>query len=290
MQIDTDISLNHSTDKADREGSVLRYEKADGIATITLDNPPVNVFTPELHRELFDILSDFLEDRSIRVGILTASGSRAFCAGDDIKTQRPKRTVPEMVERHFGRRRRDDAHEYPGWEAEVLRLGEERFKPIIGAVNGPVLGQGMIYLLRLTDIRIASPNAIFGLPEIAYGMAGASGSLRLGRHIPPTAALWLALTGEPFDAEEALRNHLINEIVPPERLIERARAIAGKIAAHPPIAVRVEMEAFYRSQDMTSGQATAFTGHLYRLQRTAVDPTPPLSRPKAQTKQDQKPS
>ncbi len=261
---------------------MLRYEKADGIATITLDNPPVNVFTPELHRELFDILSDFLEDSSIRVGILTATGSRAFCAGDDIKTQRPKRTVPEMVERHLGRRRRDDSNEYPGWEAEVLRLGEERFKPIIGAVNGPVFGQGMIYLLRLTDIRIASPNAIFGLPEIAYGMAGASGSLRLGRHIPPTAALWLALTGEPFNAEEALRNHLINEIVPPEKLIERARAIAGKIASHPPIAVRVEMEAFYRSQDMTSGQATAFTGHLYRLQRTAVDPTPPLSRPKSQ--------
>jgi len=263
---------------------VLRYEKADGIALITLDNPPVNVFTPELHRDLFDILTNFLEDREVRVGILTASGNRAFCAGDDIKTQRPHRTIPEMVERHLGRRRRDDACEYPGWEAEVVRLSEERFKPIVAAVNGPVLGQGMIYLLRLTDIRIATPNATFGLPEIAYGMAGASGSLRLARQIPPTAALWLALTGEPFGAEEALRNHLINEIVSPETLMARARAVAGKIAAHPPIAVRVEMEAFYRSQDMTAGQATAFTYHLYRLQRTAVaavDPLPPLSRRKA---------
>src|SRR6185437_14991311 len=135
--------------------------------------------------------------------------------------------------------------------------------PIIAAVNGHVMGQGMIYLLQLTDIRIASPNATFGLPEIAYGMGGASGTTRLGRQIPHVAALWLALTGEPFDAETALRNHLINEIVEQPRLMERARLIASKIASHPPISVRVEMEAYYRGQDMTPAQATAFTSHLY---------------------------
>jgi enoyl-CoA hydratase/carnithine racemase len=256
----------------------LQYVKTNGIATITIDNPPVNVFTPEQHRELFDILGDFLMDRSVHVGILTATGSRAFCAGDDIKTERPRRTVAETVERHLHPKRNEETCEYPGWEAEVLRLCEERFKPIIGAINGPVLGQGMIYLLRLTDIRIAVPSATFGLPEIAYGMAGASGSARLGQQIPHIAALWLALTGEPFNAEQALRNHLVNEIVEPQRLMDRALEIASRIATHPPIAVRVEMEAFYRTQDMTSQQATAFTGHLYRLQRAAMDPTPPLAR------------
>jgi len=259
----------------------LRYEKADGIATITIDNPPVNVFTPELHRDLFHILKDFLSDRGVRVGILTANGSRAFCAGDDIKTSRPKRTIAETVERHLYPKRVEQSLEYPGWEAEVRRLAEERFKPIIAAVNGPVMGQGMIYLLQLTDIRIATPNATFGLPEIAYGMAGASGSTRLGRQIPQVAALWLALTGEPFDAEAALRNHLINEIVETNRLIERARQIATRIASHPPVAVRVEMEAHYRAQDMTREQAAAFTGHLYRLQRTTMDSTPPLARPQS---------
>jgi enoyl-CoA hydratase/carnithine racemase len=259
----------------------LRYTKADTIATITIDNPPVNVFTPELHRELFEIIGDFLADCDIRVGILTATGSRAFCAGDDIKTERPKRTVAETIERHLRPKRNEDPCEYPGWEAEVVRLCEDRFKPIVGAVNGPVLGQGLIYMLRLTDLRIAVPRATFGLPEIAYGMAGASGLVRLGRQIPPVAALWLALTGERFDAEQALRNHLINEIVEPERLMGRAFEIAARIAAHPPIAVRVEMEAFYRTLDMTSLQATAFTGHLYRLQRAAMDPTPPLARGKS---------
>ena len=233
----------------------LRYTKADGIATITIDNPPVNIFTPELHRDLFEIVRDFLGDRNLRVGILTATGSRAFCAGDDIKTERPKRSIAETVERHLQPKQSADPCEYPGWEAEVARLCEERFKPIVGAVNGPVLGQGLIYLLRLTDIRIAVPGATFGLPEIAYGMAGASGSMRLGRQVPPIAALWLALTGERFDAEQALRNHLINEIVGPDRLMDRALEIASRIAAHPPMAVRVEMEAFYRSQDMTSQQA-----------------------------------
>src|SRR5262245_56940954 len=127
----------------------LRYTKANGIATITIDNPPVNVFTPDLHRDLFNIVRDFLADREARVGILTATGSRAFCAGDDIKTERPKRTVAETVERHLQPKRNEDPCEYPGWEAEVVHLCEERFKPIVGAVNGPVLGQGLIYLLRL---------------------------------------------------------------------------------------------------------------------------------------------
>jgi enoyl-CoA hydratase/carnithine racemase len=260
----------------------LRYEKADGIATITIDNPPVNVFTPELHRDFYNILRDFLADREIHVGILTGAGERAFCAGDDIKTARPKRSTAEIVERHLYPKHDGQTPEYPGWEAEVRRLSEERFKPIVAAVNGHVMGQGMIYLLQLTDIRIASTNATFGLPEIAYGMAGASGSTRLGRQIPHVAALWLALTGEPFDAETALRNHLINEVVDKDRLMERARRIAAKIASHPPVAVRVEMEAYYRGQDMTREQAVAFTGHLYRLQRTTMDGTPPLAKSKPQ--------
>jgi enoyl-CoA hydratase/carnithine racemase len=256
----------------------LHYEKAGEIATITLDNPPVNAFTPKLHQELFHVLRDFLAAREIRVGILTAVGTRAFCAGDDIKSPRKSRTAAEVVERHLFPFQEDDEPEYPGWEREVKRLADHRFKPIVAAVNGPTMGQGMLYLLSLTDIRIATPNARFGLPEIAYGMAGASGSSRLGRQIPHVAAMWLALTGEPFDADTALRYNLINEIVAPDRLLARAREIAAKIARHPAIAVRVEMEAYYRGMDMGRDEAAAFVGHLYRLQRAAMDPTPPLAR------------
>lgn len=254
----------------------LRYEKSDRVATITIDNPPVNVFTPALHKDLYEILKDFVADRDVRVGILTGAGTRAFCAGDDIKSPRPERSTGEVIERHMYPQREDDPLEYPGWEAEVLSL--TRHKPIVGAVNGPCMGQGFVYLMMLTDLRIAAPEATFGLPEIAYGMGGASGVTRLGRHIAPSAALWLALTGEPFDAKAALHHDLINEIAVPGQLMARAAEIAGRIAAHPPLAVRVEMEAFQRSLDQTRAEALASTGHLYRLQRAAMDPTPPLAK------------
>lgn len=260
----------------------IRYDKSDGIATFTLDNPPVNVFTPELHRDFYDLFRAFLTDDSVRVGILTGAGTRAFCAGDDIKSPRTQRTHAELVRRHMKLRHEGEPLEYPGWESEVMRLGSYRFKPIVGAVNGPVMGQGMIYLLHLTDIRVASTNARFGLPEIKYGMGGAGGSTRLARQIPQVAAMWLALTGEPFDAETALRYHLVNEVVPPERLAARALEMAALIARHPPEAVRTEMEACYRAQDLTRDQALAYVGNLYRLQRVAFDTTPPLARPAGQ--------
>lgn len=255
----------------------LHYDTSDGVATITLDNPPVNVLTPELHKDLLEVLRDFNADPDVRCGIWTAVGDRAFCAGDDVKTPRPQRSFAEVAERHLTPRREGDGFEYPGWEAEVLAL--PRVKPMIAAVNGACLGQGMIYLLLLTDLRLATPNARFGLPEIAYGMPGASAATRLGRQVPHVLAMQLALTGEMIDAEAAARGFLINEVVAPEELMARARALASRIAAHPPIAVRAEMEAYQRAQDMSRADALAYAGNLYHLVRATQDrATPPLAR------------
>lgn len=254
---------------------MFRYEKADGIAVLTLDNPPVNVLTPETHEQLYGILKDFYSDPEIRCGIWTGAGERAYCAGDDVKSERLERTTAEVVDRHLTPRREGDPAEYPGWEGEILSL--KRTKPMIAAVNGPCMGQGMIYLLLLTDLRIAVPKARFGLPEIAYGMPGAGGVTRLGRQIPQTAALWMVLTGEAISAEEARRCFLINEIVEPAQLMERARQIASRIASLPPRAVRVEMETFYRALDLDRDDAMAFAGHMYQLVRATFDKTPPLA-------------
>ncbi len=253
----------------------LHYEKQDGVAVITLDNPPINVFTPDLHKAFYEILRDFLSDRAVKVGIWTAAGERAFCGGDDIKTPRPERTQAEVIERHFSMSRDDEAPEYPGWEAEVLSLN--RYKPIVAAVNGPCMGQGLLYLLTLTDIRLATPNATFGFPEITYGMGGAGGASRLGRQIPHTAAMWMLLTGDPFDADHARDVNLINDVVAPEALMDRAHEVAARIARHPALALRVEMEAYQRAQDMNRTDAMAFTSHLYRLQRAALDTRLPSS-------------
>ena len=254
----------------------LHYSKDGPIARIVLDNPPVNVFTPAMHKDFLAILQDFVADEAVHVGIWSAAGERAFCAGDDIKSPRPERSTAEMVRRELGVRHEGESFEYPGWETEVLKF--TRYKPIVAAVNGHCLGQGFIYLMLLSDLRIASTSARFGLPEIAYGMGGAGGMLRLSRQIPHCSAMWLLLTGEAFDAEQALTHHIVNEVVAPERLAARALEVAERIASHPPLAVRTEMEAYYRGSDMSRSDALAFTSHLYRLQRLAMDPTPPLAK------------
>ncbi len=254
----------------------INYEKSDGIATITIDNPPVNVFTPELHKELYDVLRDFNADADVRCGILTGAGDRAFSAGDDIKSPRPERTRLETVERHLSPRVDGDCLEYPGWEQEIMTL--PRHKPIIGAVNGVCVGQGFMFMMLLTDIRYSVPDARFGLPEIAYGMGGAGGALGLGKMIPQTAAMELLLLGDKVSAEKAERMFLINGIVDSGNLMSTARAAAERIASHPALGVRVEMEAYQRAQDMSRSDAMALAGHMYRMIRSVQDKEPPLAR------------
>lgn len=245
----------------------LTYEKTGPVARFTIDNGKVNVFTPAMHRELHAALLDFVADPTIRVGIIAGAGGRSFCAGDDIKTPLPALPPERTLEAHLF----PHAHEAetgltrPGWEQDVMRL--RRYKPIIGAVDGYCLGQGLIYLLLLTDIRLATPRAEFGFPEVAYGMGGAGGMTRLGRQIPHTLAMEMLLLGERIGAERALAGHLVNRIVPEDRLEEEACAVARRIATHPPVAVRVEMEAYHRALDMPAEQAADYVGTLYRLQR-----------------------
>lgn len=249
----------------------VHYEKNGHIATFTFENGAVNALTPAMHRELLMALRDFLTDTQIRCGILTGAGERAFCAGDDIRTPRSGSVAPsEQLARHLWPHSDESEGLDPvAWARDVLAV--ERFKPIIGAVSGWCLGQGMIYLLHLTDIRIAARNAQFGFPEIAYQMACAGGTTRLGRQIPHTTAMWMLLTGDAMTADEALDARLVNRVVDQDALMPTALDVAARIARHPPQAVRVEMEAYYRCMDMTRSEAMAFTRVLYRLQRLGVD-------------------
>lgn len=245
----------------------IRYEKDGNVAIFTFDNPPVNALTPPMHKQFHDLLREFSADHDVHVGILTGAGTRTFCGGDDIKNDWGYGTLEQNLDAHFWPSTEEAADRRPGWDRELFAL--PRYKPIIGAVNGPTMGQGLIYLLCLTDIRISTANARFGFPEIAYGMGGASGLTQIGRQLPPAVAMWMLLTGEPLSAQDALKHSLINEIVEPERLMARAMEVAAMIAAHPPLAIRVEMEAFQRSMDLPRSESIAFASHLYRLQRAA---------------------
>ncbi len=245
----------------------VKYERKGNVAIFTLENDKVNQLTPTMHKQFHDHMKSFLADQSIHVGILTGAGNRAFCGGDDIKKDWGFGSAEQNNYEHFWPSTEQNAHLRPGWERELKHV--ERFKPIVGAVNGAAMGMGLIYLLCHTDIRIAVPGAKLGFPEIAYGMGGAGGTTQLSRHLPRAVAYYMLLTGEPLVAEDALKYDLVNEIVPPEKLMERAMEIAEKIAEQPPLAVRVEMEVFNRSQDLPRDQSIAFASHLYRLQRAA---------------------
>lgn len=251
----------------------IRYEVAEGVAVITIDRPPVNAFTPALYRELHAVLQRFTADVQARCGILTGAGSKAFSAGHDLRHPKPDRTPQQAAELHLLSPHAAADGEQPNWEFEVLRI--PRFKPIIGAVNGPAIGQGLIFLLGLTDLRVAAASARFAFPEIQYGMGGAGGMLQLDRQIPHITAMWLTLTGVALDAQAAERHHLVNEVVPDAEVMLRARQLAARIASFPPAAVRVEMEAFHRARDLTREGALALAQHMFRLQLLASARTEP---------------
>ena len=245
----------------------VKYERRDKIGYFTIDNGKVNCFTPQMHKDLFFFLKEFEIDQEVSVGIIRGAAGKCFSAGDDIKNVLDnKRTPQQELEAYlFLHQNEDNNPSRPGWDIDVLHF--RRYKPIIAAINSYCLGKGLIYVLLHSDIRIASENAKFGLPEIAYGMAGASGSTRLARQLSLVDAAWLSLTGEMIDAKEALRVNLINKIVDVDNLFEEADNAAHLIARHPQIAIRIEMEAMSLGIEQTKENAVRNTQNLYRLQR-----------------------
>lgn len=250
----------------------IEVERDGPIVTFTLANGKVNPITPDMYRDLHRAMLEFLADPELRVGILTGAGGRAFSAGDDIKAASPSSgdAVADLLGAMGPGPVPAGAPDPPGYDPADGLLRMERTKPVIGAVRGWCLGRALFVLLRLTDIRVATPDARFGLPEIAYGMGGIAGTMQLTRLLPAAVAWELALTGEPIDASEALRIHLVNRLVEPDALLDEARRVAGLIARHPPVAVRTEMEALRRSETLDPDDAYVLGMSLYRQQRFAI--------------------
>lgn len=201
--------------------SVIDFQTRDAVALITLDNGRLNILSRAIHERLYRALLRFLRDDALKVAVLTCRPGTSFSAGDDLKE----------IDLPYG--------DEPDWAELVTTI--VRNKPIIAATRGHCLGQGLVYLLLLTDIRFAAPDAKFGFPEIAKGMGGAANVTQLATYIPSTVAWRMALTGEPLNAEQAAACHLVNEVVDDAALLERALAEAHKIAAHPLAALKAEM-------------------------------------------------
>jgi len=205
--------------------SVL-YDPADGVATITLNRPDrLNAYTTEMGAEVYDAFGRARDDEAVRSVIWTGAG-RGFCAGVDL----------EHLKAH---RAGDNASQGP-------RLGEEAFlrklplelleypKPVIAAVNGHAIGVGVTMILPC-DLRIAAAGAKLGLTFVRLGLLPGLGSTHLlPRLVGPAKARELVLTGRTITAEEAVQIGLVNEVVTPEALLGRARAVAAELAESRP--------------------------------------------------------
>ena len=214
---------------------VVDYQKQGKIAIFTLNRPEVlNAINPETAEELSKAFNDFRNDDDLLVGIITGAGSKAFSIGADVQTMLP-------LLKKFG----GQANSGPLNLVDVLNS----WKPMIAAINGAVLGGGLEIALAC-DLRVASENAIFGMPEVTLGLIpGWGGTQRLPRIIPLARAAELLFTGKPISAQEAYRIGLINKVVPFSELMPTAKGIAETLCRRAPLAVRAAKQAMIQGID-----------------------------------------
>lgn len=223
----------------------LLYEKRDGIAYLTFNRPNVrNALSPEVFCRLADAWQDYAADDSLRVAIITGAGDRAFTAGADLGTFIPLLSGARKPEDEWDRRVLEGEQVSDG---AILRGEFALYKPIIAAINGFCLGAGT-ELIQATDLRIAAEHATFALTEVIRGFMPAGGStVRLPRQVPLCKAMEILLVGESMSAQEAYRIGLVNEVVPADQVMPKVEALARKIAANGPVAVRKIKETVLRA-------------------------------------------
>jgi enoyl-CoA hydratase len=209
----------------------VRYEIRDHIAIITLDRPEaMNALDPPMLHGLAEAWDRAEEDEDVWVVVVTGAGDQAFCAA------------------HF-----------PNMTRTLLR-NRLYPKPIVAAVNGHCIAGGLEMLLA-TDLRYASTNATFALQEVRWGLFPLAGStVRLPRQVPYCRAMELLLVGDRVDAATALQMGLVNDVVEPGALLDRAYGVAERITRNGPLAVRKIKESVVRGLGLPMDQA--FTEEL----------------------------
>jgi enoyl-CoA hydratase len=230
----------------------LLYEVRDNIGFITFNRPKVlNALNRKTMEELDDILARARDDENVRALILTGSGEKAFIAGADINELAQQTPVLGKEMSLFGQ--------------AILHRLETMGKPSIAAINGFALGGGCELALSCS-IRLASKTARLGQPEVKLGIIpGYGGSQRLARLCGKGAVHELCLTGEMISAEEAMRIGLVNHIYEPAELLPAAEALARKIIANAPLAVKFAMEAIEHGMEMTQEEGLFLEATLFGL-------------------------
>ena len=235
----------------------LLLETAGGVATLTVNRPEArNALDTATVREFHQALDDV---RSQRCGVLiiTGAGDKAFVSGADIRAIRE--------------RRRDDA--LASINSGLMSAVEAHEAVTIAAVNGYALGGGCELALAC-DLRVASENAVFGLPEPTLGIIpGAGGTQRLPRVVGLGRAKEMILTGARWDARRALEVGLVSEVVPLARLMEAARALAGRVLELGPLAARLAKRALNASAEMPLRAGLLYESALQAVTFESADKT-----------------
>jgi enoyl-CoA hydratase len=247
----------------------LRVEKSDHIALVTLDRPPVNALTLVAYEELADLFASADTWSDTNCLILTAEGTKAFCAGLDLNE-----FLSSTVE--------DDPR-----RAAIIRRCFAAIRhapvPVIAAVNGPALGAGCV-IASVCDIRIATEHARFGMPEINVGRCG--GASHMQRHLPQGMLRRMYFTGQPISAQEAWRFGFVQEVVASSELVGTVRDLAQVIAAKAPLGLRAAKEAlnaveFMQTEpgyELEQGYSTRLmtTDDAREATRAVIEKRPPI--------------
>jgi enoyl-CoA hydratase/carnithine racemase len=227
----------------------LLYEVKDGIATLTLNRPDrLNALGGTLREDLLDAITRAAADPEVRVMVVTGAG-KGFCAGGDVKA---------MNEANEGQRTRPLLEKIAPSRDRTLFALRDAPQPVIAAVNGAAAGAGMNLALAC-DIRIASIAAKFSQAFVRRGLhPDWGGTYFLPRVVGMAKACELVFTGDVIDAQEALKLGLVSKLVAPEQLMPAAYDLARKIAAGPPVAVRLAKRALHRNAESDLRSALEF--------------------------------
>jgi enoyl-CoA hydratase/carnithine racemase len=242
--------------------AIIRIEKRDRNAIVTLNRPEsFNAMNYQAWKEITEAWIDLKNNPEVWTIILTATGDKAFCAGQDLKEMARLKTEAEKEGRPF-------VSALP--EATPTKYLEMP-KPVIAAINGFAIGAGLELALAC-DIRIAADHARLGFREVTQAIIpGAGGTQRLPRFIPIGIALEILMTGDLISAQEAFRVGLVNRVVPLAELMPTALAFANRINENGPLAVRAVKEAAYKGIQMPLNEALRFETLLLSKVRESKD-------------------
>lgn len=197
----------------------IRTRREGGVLEVTIDRPKANAIDLKTSRIMGEVFRDFRDDPELRVAIVTAAGEKFFCAGWDLKAA----VAGDAVDGDYG------IGGFGGMQ-ELRDLN----KPIIAAINGICCGGGFEIALS-TDLILAAEHATFALPEIRSGTVADAASIKLPKRIPYHIAMDMLLTGRWLDAQEGHRWGFVNEILPADKLMERAWELARLLESGPPL-------------------------------------------------------